>query len=58
MTPLDAHEDRIRRLEEAAVNHQSRIAFLEDLMARVVALQAIVVDLLQRQRRDDEANGR
>jgi hypothetical protein len=52
MTPLDDHEERLR-------HHEARITFLEDLMARVVALQEIVVDLLQRQRRDDdEANGR
>jgi hypothetical protein len=51
MTPLDDHEERLQ-------HHEERLRFLENLMARVVALQEIVVDLLQRQRRDDEANGR
>jgi hypothetical protein len=51
MTPLDDHEERLQQ-------HEERIKFLEDLMARVVAMQEVVVELLQRQRRDDEANGR
>jgi len=51
MTPLDDHEERVQQ-------HAARMAFLEDLMARVVAMQEIVVELLQRQRRDDDTNGR
>lgn len=49
--PLDDHEERLQ-------HHEERIKLLEDLMARVVALQEIVVNLLQRQQRDDTENGR
>ena len=58
MTPLEDHEARIRRLEIAAINHVDRMEFLEGLMARVITLNEIVVELLQRQRGDDAANGR
>jgi hypothetical protein len=51
MTPLDDHADRLQQ-------HEARIRFLDDLMARVIVLNEVVVELLQRQRRDDEANGR
>lgn len=51
MTPLEDHEERLQQ-------HEARIKFLEDLMARVIAMNEIVVDLLQRQRGTDEANGR
>jgi len=58
MTPLDDHEERIRRLEDAVGNHETRMAFLEGLMARVIAMQEVVVALLQRREADDEPNGR
>ena len=48
---------RIARLEQMSLDHGSRIALLEDLMARVIALQAVVVQLLQRQQGDTDANG-
>jgi len=58
MTPLEDHADRIRRLEDARLEHAERLRILEAMMAQVIALTDIVVELLQRQRRDDEANGR
>jgi len=58
MTPLDDYADRIRRLEDAQIDHAERISILEWLTARVIALTDVVVQLLQRQRGDDAANGR
>jgi hypothetical protein len=58
MTPLDDHEERIRRLEDARLGHAERIGILEVMMARVIALTDVVVQLLQRQRGDEDANGR
>jgi len=58
MTPLDDHADRIRRLEDARLEHSERLRILETMMARVITLTDIVVELLQRQRRDDDTNGR
>jgi len=58
MTPLDDYADRIRRLEDARLEHAERISILEGLTARVIALTDVVVQMLQRQRGDDAANGR
>ena len=48
---------RIARLEQMSLDHGSRIALLEDLMVRVIALQEVVVQLLQRQQGDTDTNG-
>jgi hypothetical protein len=50
MTPIEDHEERLRQ-------HEERIKLLEDLMVRIVMLNEIVVDLLQRQRGEDTTNG-
>ena len=57
MPTLDDHDDRIRRLEAAMLQHDARIQLLEGLMTRVLALTDIVVQLLQRQTGDDAPNG-
>lgn len=51
-----ADEDRTSKLEQITLDHESRIKLLEDLMARVVSLNEIVIQLLQR-REDDSSNG-
>lgn len=48
---------RIERLEQMSLDHGSRITLLEDLMVRVIALQEVVVQLLQRQQDDTDTNG-
>lgn len=48
---------RIARLEQIVHDHDSRMQFLEGLMDRVMALNEIVVQLLQRQAGDDAHNG-
>lgn len=54
--PQDDRE-RIERLEQMSLEHGSRITLLEDLMVRVIALQEIVVQLLQRREGDTDDNG-
>lgn len=58
MTPAEEHERRIRRIEESIANHEENIQLLRGLMERVVMLNEVVVDLLQRQSNNDEENGR
>ena len=48
---------RLQSLEQMARDHAARILFLEDLMARVIALQEVVVQLLQRRQDDTDDNG-
>lgn len=50
MPTLDDHEERLQQ-------HAERIRLLEDLMARAIALNELVVQLLQRQSGDDAHNG-
>ena len=57
MPTLDDHDDRIRRLEASMLQHAERIRLLEDLMTRAIALNELVVQLLQRQAGDDAQNG-
>lgn len=57
MPTLDDHEDRIGRLEAFALQHAERMQLLEGLMTRVMALNEIVVQLLQRQEGGDAQNG-
>jgi hypothetical protein len=52
MPTLDNHEDRIQRLEAVLLTHEARMQSLEDMMARVIALNELVVQLLQRQEGD------
>ena len=54
--PQDDHA-RIARLEQIVRDHDSRMTFLEDLMARVITLTEIVTQLLQRQQDDTDTNG-
>jgi hypothetical protein len=58
VTPLEDHEERIRRLEDSRLEHGERIRILEVMMERVITLTDIVVQLLQRQQGDDAGNGR
>ena len=48
---------RIERLEQIVRDHDSRMAFLEDLMARVITLTDIVTQLLQRRQDDAGKSG-
>lgn len=48
---------RIERLEQIVRDHDSRMAFLEGLMARMIALEEVVVQLLQRRQDDTDTNG-
>jgi hypothetical protein len=48
---------RFQSLEQMARDHAARILFLEDLMARVITLQEVVVQLLQRREEDTDDNG-
>jgi uncharacterized protein involved in exopolysaccharide biosynthesis len=48
---------RIERLEQIVRDHDSRMALLEDLMARVITLTDIVTQLLQRRQDDTDTNG-
>ena len=50
MPTLDDHEERLQQ-------HAERIRLLEDLMTRVMALNEIVVQLLQRQAGETDDNG-
>lgn len=54
--PLD-DLTRIQRLEAIVQGHDARMAFLEGLMARMIALQEVVIQLLQRQQDETEDNG-
>lgn len=57
MPTLDDHEDRIQRLEAVLLTHEARMQSLEAMMARVIALNELVVQLLQRQAGNDAQNG-
>ena len=57
MPTLDDHDDRIQRLEQIVRDHDSRMTLLEGLMTRAIALNELVVQLLQRQAGDDAHNG-
>lgn len=48
---------RIERLEQIVRDHDSRMAFLEGLMARMIALEEVVVQLLQRREEETDENG-
>ena len=50
-------QTRIARLEQIVRDHDSRMTLLEDLMTRAIALNELVVQLLQRQTGDDAHNG-
>jgi hypothetical protein len=50
MPTLDDHEERLQQ-------HAERIRLLEDLMARAIALNELVVQLLQRQADGGPQNG-
>ena len=57
MAEPDDDRTRIARLEQQSLEHASRITLLEDLMTRVIALQEVVVQLLQRREEDTDTNG-
>lgn len=48
---------RIERLEAIVQGHDARMDFLEGLMARMIALEEVVVQLLQRREEDTDTNG-
>lgn len=48
---------RIQRLEQIVRDHDSRMALLEGLMARMIALEEVVVQLLQRRQDETDTNG-
>lgn len=57
MNPNQDHENRISRLEQITLDHESRMKFLEGLMDRVVSLNEVVIELLQRQQEGNAGNG-
>ena len=57
MNPNQDHEERIRRLEEAILQHNERMEFLHSLMTRVIAIEETAIRLLQRQQDNDAENG-
>lgn len=57
MPTLDDHDDRIRRLETIVTDHDTRMQELAAMMGRVIALNELVVQLLQRQNDSDAHNG-
>lgn len=57
MPTLDDHDDRIRRLETIVTDHETRMQELAAMMGRVIALNELVGQLLQRQAGDDAHNG-
>lgn len=45
MNPNQDHEERIRRLEEAMLQHNERMEFLHSLRARVIAIEETAIRL-------------